>query len=93
MCVDETPVVSGLGPIYYPDQLDEFLDQCDAITVERESLPDDMLRRANVGLSPNYEALACLGARHSESDAGSTRHPNFTLVISFVERSAGERHG
>ena len=67
MCVDETPVVAGLGPIYYPDQLDEFLDQCDAITVERESLPDDMLRRAEqVGLSPNYDALVVLRERDTQ---------------------------
>lgn len=67
MCVDETPVVAGLGPIYYPDQLDEFLDQCDAITVERESLPDDMLRRAaQVGLSPNYDALVVLRERDTQ---------------------------
>ena len=67
MCVAETPVVAGLGPIYYPDQLDEFLDQCDAITVERESLPDDMLRRAEqVGLSPNYDALVVLRERDTQ---------------------------
>ena len=67
MCVDETPVVAGLGPIYYPDQLDEFLDQCDAITVERESLPDDMLRRAaQLGLSPNYDALVVLRERDTQ---------------------------
>lgn len=67
MCVDETPVVVGLGPIFYPDQLSEFLDQCDAITVERESLPDDMLRRAaEVGLSPAYEALVVLRERDTQ---------------------------
>ena len=67
MCVDETPVVTGLGLIYRPDQLDEFLDQCDAITVERESLPDDMLRRAaDVGLSPSYEALVVLRERDTQ---------------------------
>ena len=67
MCVDETPVVEGLGPVYYPDQLDQFLDLCDAITVERESLPDDMLRRAaEVGLSPNYEALVALRERDTQ---------------------------
>ena len=25
LCVDETPVVEGLGSIYFPDQLDAFL--------------------------------------------------------------------
>ena len=67
MCVDETPVVAGLGPIYYPEQLNDFLEQCDAITVERESLPDDMLlRAAEVGLAPNYEALVVLRERDTQ---------------------------
>ena len=67
LCVDETPVVAGLGPIYYPEQLDEFLAACDAITVERESLPDDMLRKAaNVGLAPNYDALVTLRERDTQ---------------------------
>ena len=67
LCVDETPVVAGLGPIYYPDQLDEFLAACDAITVERESLPDDMLRQAaNTGLAPNYDALVTLRERDTQ---------------------------
>ena len=67
LCVDETPVVAGLGPIYYPDQLDEFLAACDAITVERESLPDFMLRQAaNIGLAPNYDALVTLRERDTQ---------------------------
>jgi 5-(carboxyamino)imidazole ribonucleotide synthase len=67
LCVDETPVVAGLGPIYYPEQLDEFLAVCDAITVERESLPDDVLRKAaNVGLAPNYDALVTLRERDTQ---------------------------
>ena len=67
LCVDETPVVAGLGLIYYPEQLDEFLAACDAITVERESLPDDMLRKAaNVGLAPNYDALVTLRKRDTQ---------------------------
>ena len=67
LCVDETPVVAGLGPIYYPEQLDEFLTACDTITVERESLPDDMLRQAaNVGLAPNYDALVTLRKRDTQ---------------------------
>jgi len=67
LCVNETPVVAGLGPIYYPEQLDEFLAACDAITVERESLPDDMLRQAaNIGLAPNYDALVTLRERDTQ---------------------------
>ena len=61
LCVDETPVVEGLGSIYFPDELDAFLADCDVVTVERESLPDAMLRRAaEIGLAPNYEALVIL---------------------------------
>ena len=67
LCVNETPVVGGLGPIYYPNQLNEFLAACDAITVERENLPDDMLRQAaNIGLAPNYDALVTLRERNTQ---------------------------
>ena len=67
LCVDETPVVEGLGSIYFPDQLDAFLAECHAITVERESLPDEMLRRAaEIGLAPNYEALVVLRERDTQ---------------------------
>ena len=67
LCVDETPVVEGLGSIYFPDQLDVFLAECHAITVERESLPDEILRRAaEIGLAPNYEALVVLRERDTQ---------------------------
>lgn len=68
LCVDETPVVDGLGTVYQPDQLDEFLAVCSAITVERESIPDPILRRAaaEVGLFPCYEALVVLRQRHTQ---------------------------
>lgn len=67
LCVDETPVVEGLGSIYFPDELDAFLADCDAVTVERESLPDAMLRRAaEIGLAPNYEALVILRERDTQ---------------------------
>lgn len=68
LCVDETPVVAGLGPIYLPADLDGFLAACDAITVERESIPDEILRRAadEVGLAPGYEALVVLRQRDTQ---------------------------
>ena len=67
LCLDETPVVTGLGPIYGVDQFDAFLSASDVITVERESLPDDLLRRAsNVGLAPNYDALIVLRERNTQ---------------------------
>jgi len=68
LCVDETPVVAGLGLVYLPEQLDEFLAACDAITVERESIPDDILCRAaeEVGLAPGYEALVVLRQRDTQ---------------------------
>jgi 5-(carboxyamino)imidazole ribonucleotide synthase len=67
LCVDETPVVEGLGSVYFPNELDTFLAECDAITVERESLPDEMLRRAaEIRLAPNYEALVILRERDTQ---------------------------
>ena len=67
LCLDETPVVRGLGPIYSVDQFDGFLEASDMITVERESLPDDLLRRAShVGLAPNYDALVVLRERNTQ---------------------------
>ena len=68
LCVDETPVVSGLGDIYSPDNADAFFDQCDAITVERESLPDALLQRARdeTQLAPGYNALVVLRQRDTQ---------------------------
>lgn len=68
LCLDETPVVQGLGRIYEASELDQFLDSCDAITVERESIPDDILQRATreVGLAPGYEALVTLRERDTQ---------------------------
>jgi len=68
LCVDETPVVLGLGRIYQQAELDEFLAACDAIAVERESLPDALLQRARdeVGLFPRYEALVILRERNTQ---------------------------
>ena len=68
LCLDETPVVAGLGPIYQRDQLDVFLQSADAITVERESIEDDILQRARdeVGLAPGYDALVVLRERDTQ---------------------------
>ncbi len=68
LCVDETPVVGGLGPVYGLDETDTFFGSCDAVTVERESLPDALLRRAadEVGLFPCYDALVVLRSRNTQ---------------------------
>ena len=67
LCVGETPIVQGLGEIYTEDELDQFLDTCDAITVERENLPDGILRGADkVGLAPGYGALTTLRERNTQ---------------------------
>ncbi len=68
LCLDETPVVTGLGAIYTADGFDDFLGQCDAITVERESLPDHLLLAAaeRVGLAPGYDALVVLRQRDTQ---------------------------
>ena len=68
LCLDETPVVEGLGHIYGSSEFDQFLSSCDAVTVERESLPDEMLQAARdrVGLAPGYEALVVLRERDTQ---------------------------
>ncbi|MDA0631452.1 MAG: ATP-grasp domain-containing protein [Proteobacteria bacterium] len=68
LCVDETPVVHGLGRVYHEREFDEFLAACDVITVERESLPDAMLQAARdqVGLAPCYDALVVLRERDTQ---------------------------
>ena len=68
LCLDEIPVVTGLGPIYTETEFDAFLANCDAITVERESIPDSMLRRAATArdLAPGYEALVVLRQRDTQ---------------------------
>ena len=68
LCLDETPVVRGLGPVYTQAQLASFLGACDAITVERESIDDGILRRARdeVGLAPGYDALVVLRERDTQ---------------------------
>ena len=68
LCLDEVPVVNGLGPIFQQEELDEFLRHCDAVTVERENLPDALLERcdAQVGLAPNINALMTLRERDTQ---------------------------
>lgn len=68
LCLDETPVVQGLGTIYPKSELDAFLKACDAITVERESIDDAILQRARdeVGLAPGYSALVVLRERDTQ---------------------------
>jgi len=68
LCLDETPVVQGLGRIYETAEFDQFLRSCDAVTVERESLPDEMLQAARdrVGLAPGYDALVVLRERDTQ---------------------------
>ena len=67
LCSNETPVVEGLGTIYNESQVDAFVAASDAITVERENVPHDILRQAAaVGLYPGYDALETLRHRHSQ---------------------------
>lgn len=68
LCLNETPVVQGLGPIFDEHQLDEFIAACDVVTVERESIPDPILQRVRdeVGLAPCYEALVVLRERNTQ---------------------------
>lgn len=67
LCSDEVPVVEGLGRVYAESEADEFIAACDAITVEREDVPHEILRRAaEVGLYPGFDALDTLRHRHSQ---------------------------
>ena len=67
LCINETPVVEGLGTIYGTDDVDGFVAACDAITVEREDVPHDTLRKAaEVGLYPGFDALDTLRRRHTQ---------------------------
>lgn len=68
LCLDEVPVVLGLGPIFQQDDIDSFLSHCDVVTVERENLPDALLERCDsrVGLAPNIAALMTLRERDTQ---------------------------
>ena len=68
LCLDEIPVVQGLGPIFEVSELEAFLKVCDAVTVERESIDDAILQRVRdtVGLAPRYEALVVLRERDTQ---------------------------
>lgn len=67
LCSNETPVVEGLGAIYSEAEVDAFVAACDAITVERENVPHDILKKATeVGLYPGFEALETLRHRHTQ---------------------------
>ncbi len=67
LCINETPVVEGLGPIFGTDDVDGFVAACDAITVEREDVPHETLRKAEaVGLYPGFDALDTLRRRHTQ---------------------------
>jgi len=68
LCLDETPVVQGLGPIFQRGELAAFLANADVVTVERESIDDSILQQARdeVGLAPGYEALVVLRERNTQ---------------------------
>ena len=68
LCLDEIPVVQGLGPIFEASDLEVFLKACDVVTVERESIDDVILQRVRdtVGLAPRYEALVVLRERDTQ---------------------------
>lgn len=68
LCIDETPVVQGIGPIFNENEIDDFIEQADFVTVEREAIPEDTLRRVEqrVPLSPRFNALQELRSRHSQ---------------------------
>lgn len=68
LSINETPVVHGLGHVFDETEVDEFLSHVDCVTVEREAIPEDILRKVSdkVQLSPNYDSLIRLRSRHTQ---------------------------
>lgn len=66
--INEIPVVEGFGEIFDESQLDEFLTRVDYVTVEREDIPEAILKAVseNSSLSPCFDALLALRSRHSQ---------------------------
>ncbi len=70
LSINETPVVHGIGRIFDETQVDAFLDASEFVTIEREAIPDEILRKvsARSKLSPNLEALHRLRCRHTQKE-------------------------
>lgn len=68
LTLDETPLVGGIGEVFEVSELDQFLTRVDAVTVEREAIPEAILRRVadQRPLAPGYDALLQLRSRHSQ---------------------------
>lgn len=67
LCINETPVVTGLGRIFWTGEVDAFVAACDAVTIERENVPHAILRQAaEIGLYPGFDALEALRHRHTQ---------------------------
>lgn len=66
--LDESPVVFGAGKIFAESEVNEFLQQCDVVTVEREAIPEAILQAAQQQgkLAPNFAALTQLRSRDTQ---------------------------
>lgn len=68
LSLDEDPVVYGAGDIYQQNQVDQFLDRCDMVTVEREAIPVAILTAVEQAgkLAPSFGALKQLRNRDTQ---------------------------
>lgn len=68
LSLDENPVVYGAGDVFAEDQVEQFLDQCDAVTVEREAIPEAILIAVEQAgkLAPSLDALKRLRNRDTQ---------------------------
>jgi 5-(carboxyamino)imidazole ribonucleotide synthase len=68
LAIDEIPVVHGLGEVFEVAQLEQFLARVDYVTVEREAIPEAVLKSVSsrVSMSPSFDALLALRSRESQ---------------------------
>lgn len=68
LSLDENPVVYGAGDVFAQDKVDEFLNGCDMVTVEREAIPEPILLAVQQAgkLVPSFAALKRLRNRDTQ---------------------------
>lgn len=87
LSLDETPVVYGAGRLFLEHQLEEFLNHCDVVTVEREALPEETLVRVEQAGKLAYPLNAFKKLSHRDSQkALLDQHAIPTAAWQLVER-------
>ncbi len=66
--VNEIPVVEGIGRVFDETELQDFLANVDFVTIEREAIPEEILKEVSekTVLAPSFDALICLRQRHTQ---------------------------